>query len=70
MYRDRHLGWRRVMVTMQWLRQHFHPQEVSGRRHRYELFVAMRYAAECTDTQVRRGTSRSPRHRSNVADDE
>jgi hypothetical protein len=27
-YRDRHLGWRRVMVTMQWLHQHFHPQEV------------------------------------------
>ena len=38
--RDRHLAWRRVEEVLRRLEEHGYPAELSGRRQRYEIFVA------------------------------
>lgn len=47
-YRDRLHHWRQSLRQMAWLHAHGAPSHVNGRRHRYELYIAMRYAAHLT----------------------
>ncbi|KAK3282512.1 hypothetical protein CYMTET_9754 [Cymbomonas tetramitiformis] len=47
-YRDRLLGWRRGLTMLSWLKEHHHPSEVAGRRHRYDLYIAIFYLGLCT----------------------
>lgn len=47
-YRDRLYHWRQSIRQISWLHAHGAPSQVHGRRHRYELYVAMRYAALLT----------------------
>jgi hypothetical protein len=47
--RDRHLAWRRVTEVLGRLEEHGYPVELSGRRQRYDTFVAARYVQLMTD---------------------
>jgi len=57
-YRDRVLGWGLVEKTLRWLGSHSSPSEVSGRQHRFELFVALLYMDMCTRNTHRLTASR------------
>ncbi|KAK3258280.1 hypothetical protein CYMTET_32668 [Cymbomonas tetramitiformis] len=43
-YRDRHIGWGKVLSGFDYLRRAGFPSEVAGRHHRYEIMTSVRYA--------------------------